>query len=48
MTVTEILAGYYEPDADARRKPESLYGAAKMWATCNATASRWPNAPWSG
>ncbi len=32
MTVTEILAGYDEPDADGRRKPESPYGAAKMWA----------------
>ncbi|BCO36403.1 putative transposase for insertion sequence element IS986/IS6110 [Mycobacterium heckeshornense] len=32
MTVAEILAGYYTPDADGRRKPESLYGAAKMWA----------------
>jgi putative transposase len=32
MTVTEILAGYYTLDADGRRKPESLYGAAKMWA----------------
>ena len=30
--VTEILAGYYEPDQDGRRKPESLYGASKMWA----------------
>jgi len=32
MTITEILAGYYEPDKDGRRKPESLYGATKMWA----------------
>lgn len=32
MTVTEILAGYYEPDAHGSRRPESLYGAAKMWA----------------
>lgn len=31
MTITEILAGYYEPDANGRRKPESLYGAVKMW-----------------
>lgn len=31
-TVTEVLAGYYEPDADGRRPPESLYGATKMWA----------------
>ena len=27
MTVTEVLAGYYEPDEHGRRKPESLYGA---------------------
>ena len=32
MTVTEILAGYYEPDQTGRRTPESLYGATKMWA----------------
>ena len=31
-TITEILAGYYEPDEHGRRKPESLYGATKMWA----------------
>ena len=31
-TITEILAGYYEPDERGRRKPESLYGAVKMWA----------------
>ena len=30
--VTEILAGYYEPDEHGRRKPEALYGATKMWA----------------
>lgn len=30
--ITEILAGYFEPDEHGRRKPESLYGAAKMWA----------------
>lgn len=30
--VTEILAGYYEPDEHSRRKPEALYGATKMWA----------------
>ncbi|MEV0032577.1 IS3 family transposase [Nocardia sp. NPDC050793] len=29
--ITEMLAGYYEPDANGRRKPESLYGAEKMW-----------------
>ena len=32
MTVTEVLAGYYQPDEHGRRKPESLYGATKMWA----------------
>ena len=31
-TITEMLSGYYEPDSDGRRKPESLYGATKMWA----------------
>ncbi|MGO4650044.1 IS3 family transposase [Nocardia sp. 2YAB30] len=31
-TVTEILAGYYEPDEKGKRKPECLYGAEKMWA----------------
>ena len=31
-TITEILAGYYEPGDDGRRKPESLYGSLKMWA----------------
>ena len=32
MLITEILAGYYEPDDNGRRRPESLYGAVKMWA----------------
>jgi helix-turn-helix protein len=31
-TITEVLAGYYEPDEDGRKKPESLYGSVKMWA----------------
>lgn len=31
-TITEILAGYYEPDEHGRRKPESLYGSLTMWA----------------
>jgi len=31
-TITEILAGYYEPDAHGKRPPESLYGSLKMWA----------------
>jgi transposase InsO family protein len=30
--ITEVLAGFYEPDEHGRRKPESLYGATKMWA----------------
>jgi putative transposase len=33
--VTEILAGIYEPDANGRRPPESLYGSLKMWAYLN-------------
>jgi putative transposase len=32
MTVTELLAGYYEPDERGRRPPESLYGSLKMSA----------------
>ena len=32
MTITEVLAGYYEPDEHGRRAPESLYGSTKMWA----------------
>jgi len=31
-TITEFLAGYYEPGADGKRPPESLYGSLKMWA----------------
>jgi putative transposase len=31
-TITEILAGIYQPDERGRRQPESLYGATKMWA----------------
>jgi putative transposase len=31
-TITEILAGIYEPDAEGNRPPESLYGSLKMWA----------------
>lgn len=33
--ITEILAGYYEPDENCRRRPESLYGSLKMWAHLN-------------
>jgi putative transposase len=32
MTVTELLAGFYEPNERGRRPPESLYGSLKMWA----------------
>ncbi|MBV8228969.1 MAG: IS3 family transposase [Planctomycetaceae bacterium] len=31
-TITEILAGYYQPDSDGKRPPECLYGSLKMWA----------------
>ncbi len=31
-TITEVLAGVYEPDADGKRPPECLYGSLKMWA----------------
>lgn len=34
-TITEVLAGYYEPDQDGRARPESLYGSVKMWAHLN-------------
>lgn len=30
-TITEILAGIYEPDTNGCRPPESLYGTVKMW-----------------
>ena len=30
--ITEVLAGYYEPDEQGHRPPECLYGATKMWA----------------
>ena len=33
--VTQILAGYYEPDEHGRKAPESLYGSVKMWAHLN-------------
>jgi transposase InsO family protein len=32
MSITEVLAGYYEPDEHGHRPPESLYGSLKMWA----------------
>jgi putative transposase len=31
-TITEVLAGYYQPSPDGQRPPESLYGATKMRA----------------
>jgi putative transposase len=31
-TITEILAGVYEPDEMGKRPPELLYGSLKMWA----------------
>jgi putative transposase len=34
-TITEVLAGFYEPDEQGRRPPESLYGSVKMWAHLN-------------
>lgn len=34
-TITEILAGFYQPDEQGRMAPESLYGAVKMWAHLN-------------
>ncbi|TCM42471.1 putative transposase [Kribbella sp. VKM Ac-2568] len=34
-TITQLLAGYYEPDEHGRRPPESLYGSLKMWAHLN-------------
>lgn len=34
-TVTELLAGCYEPDKHGERRPEALYGALKMWAYLN-------------
>ena len=32
VAITEVLAGFYEPDADGHRPPESLYGSVNMWA----------------
>jgi putative transposase len=32
MSITELLAGFYEPGQQGRRPPESLYGSLKMWA----------------
>ena len=35
VVITQVLAGYYEPDEHGRRAPESLYGSVKMWAHLN-------------
>jgi len=35
IALTDVLAGYYEPDERGRRRPESLYGSLKMWAHLN-------------
>jgi putative transposase len=43
ITLTEVLAGFYQPDPAGRRPPESLYGAVKMWAhlhRCGIPAAR--------
>ena len=34
-TITEVLAGFYEPGVAGRLRPESLYGSLKMWAHLN-------------
>ena len=31
IAITQVLAGYYEPDEHGRRPPEALYGSRKMW-----------------
>jgi putative transposase len=38
--LTQVLAGYYEPGRRGRRRPESLYGAAKMWEHLNRRDGR--------
>lgn len=35
VALTGILADYYEPDENGRRRPECLYGSLKMWAHLN-------------
>ena len=32
MTIVEVLSGYHQLNARGRKKPESMYGAVKMWA----------------
>ncbi|MDQ1307842.1 MAG: putative transposase [Actinomycetota bacterium] len=34
-TITEVRAGYYQPDQAGRRPPEALYGSLKMWEHLN-------------
>ncbi len=46
-TITEILAGYFEPDAEGKRPPESLYGSLKMWAHLQRQNIRRPAARWN-
>jgi ribosomal protein L35AE/L33A len=31
-TITEVLAGVYEPDEHGKRQPECLYGSLQIWA----------------
>jgi transposase len=45
-TITETLAGTYEPSVDGRRPPECLYGSLKIWAQRQGIP--WPGARWSG
>ena len=47
-TITEILAGIYEPNEKGKRPPESLYGSLKMWAHLQRQGVRSPGARWSG
>lgn len=46
-TITEILAGYYEPGNDGRRKPESLYGSPKDVGPPAARGHPGGSPPWS-
>ena len=47
-TITEVLAGIYEPGERGRRPPESLYGSLKMWAHLQRQGIPWPGARSSG
>lgn len=35
LVLTGVLSDYYQPDAHGKRRPQSLYGATKMWAHLN-------------